>query len=228
MKKNTTANNLKEEAIVDYLATHLDFFQRHPTLLKQIEIPHEHGDGTISLVEQQIKLLRKENQEIRDELLKFIDIAKQNQALVNQVYTLFLTLLKVKPKNFFTTLYKELEKKFNTKNTQARLFLDPSKKNSETEFVGVAHKDKALFGDIINQKMTLIAKLNEPQKLFLFGHEIEPLDAFIILIPLQGKDWNGLLAINSRTPERINPDMKTTILNYLGEFISVIIETRIK
>jgi len=46
-----------EEAVAEYLATHPEFFERHPDLVAKLRVPHASGH-TISLIEHQVGVLR--------------------------------------------------------------------------------------------------------------------------------------------------------------------------
>ena len=50
---------LPEQAVVDYLTAHPDFFTRHPQLLRDLSLPHDSGNA-VSLIERQVELLRKQ------------------------------------------------------------------------------------------------------------------------------------------------------------------------
>ena len=44
--------------VAQYLKQHPDFFDSHPELLEHLHVPHG-GNGTVSLVERQLKVLRE-------------------------------------------------------------------------------------------------------------------------------------------------------------------------
>ena len=43
---------LQADDIAHYLARHHDFFEQHPQLLSQMQLPHPHDGQAISLVER--------------------------------------------------------------------------------------------------------------------------------------------------------------------------------
>ena len=53
-----------EEEVADYLAENLDFFARHPRLLTELDLRHA-ADGTVSLVDRQVQLLRTRNEDLQ-------------------------------------------------------------------------------------------------------------------------------------------------------------------
>jgi uncharacterized protein YigA (DUF484 family) len=54
-----TMTTLQADDIAHYLARHQDFFEQHPQLLSQMQLPHPHDGQAISLVERQSLMLRE-------------------------------------------------------------------------------------------------------------------------------------------------------------------------
>ena len=51
---------LTDEDVISYLRLDPDFFQRHSTLLSELNLPHDTG-GAVSLIERQVAILLVEN-----------------------------------------------------------------------------------------------------------------------------------------------------------------------
>jgi uncharacterized protein len=83
---------LDDETVMRYLRDHTDFFQRHPELVSELELPHESGSA-VSLVERQVALLRDRNIELRKRLGTLLQAAEENDALFTKTRALTLALL---------------------------------------------------------------------------------------------------------------------------------------
>ena len=60
---------LTDDAVVQYLQTYPDFFERHSSLLTRLRLPHLRNTGqTVSLVERQVDVLRERNQGLERKL----------------------------------------------------------------------------------------------------------------------------------------------------------------
>jgi len=88
----TVTENISEEDIAEYLGSRPDFFKRRSDLLMQLNLPHNSGQA-VSLVERQVSLLRERNIEMRARLARLLDIAKDNDKLLDKTQRLVLTLL---------------------------------------------------------------------------------------------------------------------------------------
>lgn len=85
----------REAAIIEYLRKDPDFFQRHPELLAELNLPHETGSRTTSLVERQVGLLRERNIKMRRHMNELVTHARDNDLLFSKVRSLTLALLDV-------------------------------------------------------------------------------------------------------------------------------------
>src|SRR5690606_2190854 len=86
-KKNEAAlgEPFSEEAVADYLQRRPEFFERHPTLLLRLKLPHETNGFTVSLIERQVSMLRQRNGELERQLKDLISVAKVNDSLVEKI-----------------------------------------------------------------------------------------------------------------------------------------------
>ena len=85
---------LTEDDVVQFLTREADFFTRHPGLLAQLELPHQSGEGAISLVERQLSVLREKNRGLEGRLKDLISVARSNHELSDKVHRLALRLIR--------------------------------------------------------------------------------------------------------------------------------------
>ena len=107
-EKNLESNAITEGMVAEYLKNNLDFFNKRPDVLAEVNIPHQHGSA-VSLVERQVAVLREQNELSRKRLHELIEIARQNEELARRMHQLALTLMDADdPKDIFNTLYEKL------------------------------------------------------------------------------------------------------------------------
>ena len=69
---------LTDDDVVAYLRADPDFFQRHSSLLSELNLPHDSGQA-VSLIERQVAILRERNMQMRrrmNELLQAADLVR--------------------------------------------------------------------------------------------------------------------------------------------------------
>ena len=112
--------------VITYLQEHPDFFNEHPQVLSELDIPHATGPA-VSLVERQVSVLREQNQQINRRLHELIEIARLNEELARRMHQLSLTLMDAgDPREIFKTLYDNLTRNFHADRVVVRLFADPA------------------------------------------------------------------------------------------------------
>jgi len=220
---------LDAATVADYLRRHPEFFDDHPALLAEIQVPHGAGEA-VSLIERQVFLLREQNEQSRKRLRELIDIARHNEELATRMHRLALSLMDAaEPKDIFGTLYDSLRRNFSADRVAVRLFAAPAFIDSfpGEEFAGRDCNELGLFKSIIDRKKPLTGRLKRQQQVFLFGDEGDDI-ASAVMVPLQGPDWGGILAIGSTDPGRFTEGMGVELLRNLGEVLSLIVKPWIK
>ena len=84
--------DLHDDLVHDYLARHPDFFERYPSLLGTLNLPHAAG-GAVSLVERQVSVLRQKDLKLERKLKELIEVARANDLLAAKIHQLSLQLV---------------------------------------------------------------------------------------------------------------------------------------
>lgn len=224
-EKNLESNTISEDMVSDYLKNNLDFFNKHPDVLAELNIPHNHGSA-VSLVERQVTVLREQNEQSRKRLHELIEIARQNEELARRMHQLALTLMDADdPKDIFNTLYDNLKKNFHADRVVVRLFANPSFVDSfpTDEFAGKEITEQSLFRSIIEKRLPLSGRMKRQQQVFLFGDDGDQI-ASSVMVPLHGEGWGGIMSIGSFDAERFQAGMGVELLANLGEVLSFILK----
>ena len=119
----STLNQLCSAKDVEaYLDKNPQFFQDHPALLLELKVPHPAG-GAVSLIERQVALLRDENKQLRVRTKELVEIARDNEELVNKLHLLNMDLICTHSlKNFTDVLTTKLRTNFDVRHVSIKLF----------------------------------------------------------------------------------------------------------
>ncbi len=217
-QKPSRALREAEQAIVKYLRNHPDFFNRHLDLVETLRIPHS-CKPALSLLERQLLLLRQRNAQLRKKLQELMAVARDNAQLVARLQRLILVLIEArKLQDMLYGIKEVLRKEFKADAMALRL----TAQSVETDLPKEAFLSppaQLLFEPLLRSEQPLCGRLTQEQIQALFG-ETKLRIASIALVPLQGLDWCGLLAVGSRDEQRFYPGMGTLFLRAMGELIS--------
>jgi uncharacterized protein YigA (DUF484 family) len=208
--------DLTEAQVARYLSEHPDFFLRNPSILREIQIPHESGKA-VSLIEKQLEMLRSEIQGYQGQRDELIKVANENEALQARMHRLTLELINAGTfDEVLNALEDELHDDFQADAVELRLF-------SATQLNEHLDQDlpdhSATFENFFNHNKPICGPLTQHQIDYIFGAEGDEIVS-AALIPLKSEGVLGLLAIGSRDPRRFLPDQGTEFLSRLGEIIS--------
>ncbi|QGU31768.1 DUF484 family protein [Thermochromatium tepidum ATCC 43061] len=203
----------QERQVAEYLIAHPDFLTRHPEVLGAIEVPHG-IQGAVSLIEYQVRLLRRQLAVERNRLAHLIARARENEALVIRLHRLFLQLMVVNDSAHLCHLLREtLLRDFNAEALAFKLFAHASLDRRPHDPLVNA------FADFMDRRNALCGPLSPERARTLFGAAGMGIHSAAI-VPIQTEGQSGILAIGSADATRFSPEMGTDFLNRLGEIIS--------
>ena len=216
MSKNKIVN---EEQIQAFLQKNPNFFVGKDQLLTKLNIPHS-NKGAISLIEQQIVILRKENKELKNQLNEFIKTAAANDLLTKKIQTLTIKLIDAGDlSSTLNACKKSLKNDFKIQSCTFILYKNLNlKKHNFVTFVDKKEKSLKSFQSFIRNNQPRCNKLKDEQQQFLFRNSKSIKSC--ALIPLYSKNQIGFLAIGSNDENRFNPSMSMDYLALIGILIS--------
>jgi hypothetical protein len=205
-----------ERAVSDYLGSHADFFERHPELLAQLRLPHEAGDS-VSLVERQLGLLRRQADQLRAQLQRLIDVARENEALHERLHRLTLALIDARSfETVVDTLRRQLSEGFQADAVALKVVAGERLQRPADP----ADADGArLLRDLLATGEPRCGALSDAELAYVFDGETCG-SRSVALIPVLGGDVAGALAIGSRDAGRFHPGKATDFLTRLGEVVT--------
>lgn len=213
---NAEATEDPVQQVADFLQANPDFFQHNPELLTGLELSHG-AHGTVSLVERQVRALRQELTEQKQQLARFVEVARENDLLSQRMHTLTLALLNaVSFDEVVNVLEDKLHNDFQADAVELHLF-------TQAESDGDANPDLDGFRPFLRHGKPRCGRLPKAQLSYLFGTQAGDIGS-TALIPLEEEGVLGLLAIGSHDAQRFHPGMGTEYLRRLGDIVSKTLE----
>lgn len=216
---------LTDEDVAEYLRQHKEFFVNRPSLLADIELPHQAGGGTISLVERQVSVLRERNMDMRRRLDTLLDNARTNDKLFEKTKRLILSLLEAQDINdFIDALLYSFENDFEIQHTSLLLFTDAIHNDQVLAAKDAVHalplgEAQSILGTIITNNQTVCGQLDTQEQRLLFADKADTIGSTAIA-PLAAAQPLGILAIGNTDPDYYRSSMSTLFLSYIGEVLS--------
>lgn len=219
---NQAANNnnpLTAQEVAKYLKTNVDFFQQYPDLLLTMKFD-DRPEGSISLVERQMKGLRHRNSEFEKKLQQVVVNAQENQQLLQQTISLAISL--VPCENLATlveTLFLQLSTLFSIDHKN--LLLDQSSFNTATGFSADMQALKITLADNFPKQKPVSGRLKNAEKTALFSDPAKVNSAAIL--PLGDNGELGLLVLGSEDPAHFDPEMGDLFLMVIADMLSIML-----
>lgn len=206
-----------EAQIAAWLRAHPDFFERHPELLAELEIPHATG-GVVSLVERQVGVLRERNLELRERLQRLLEVARENDVLFEKMRGLVLALLEAPSvPALAAALEDELKARFASEFVSLLLFDAPGATGAAQSVPLLAAQEQVPA--LVKGRQAIAGQLRDEELAFLFGHEGQQVKSCAV-IPLHHGRALGLLAIGASDPAHFRSSMDTLFVSFVGDVLA--------
>jgi hypothetical protein len=229
-RQSVDDEGFSESDVADYLLRHSDFFERHLPLLRRMQIPHQSGAATVSLVERQVSVLRQRNDELERRLVELVDVAKANNKLVDHIHELAVAFIKTSgPDARLEVLESALREKFDAERAVLVIFDGHALADvARPGFVkAVDRDDPALksFATFLRSARARCGPLRDRQKEFLFDREADSI-ASAAMVPIGEGAKYGFLTVGSKDPNQFHPGQRVDFLGRLGELVEIALEYR--
>jgi len=217
-----------EADVGSYLNSHPDFFERHLPLLRRMRLPHESGGETISLVERQVSVLRKHNDELERKLTELFDVARANNQLVDNIHKLSVAFIRASSLDLrLEALESALREDFGAERAVLVLFNDASPSNIlRPGFVKrLDRDDPALksFSTFLKSARSRCGTLRERQNELLFDRESDSITS-AAMVPIGEGARLGFLTVGSKNADQFHPGQQVDFLDQLGELVALALE----
>ncbi|OUU80296.1 MAG: hypothetical protein CBC38_02580 [Gammaproteobacteria bacterium TMED78] len=224
-------SNKKEKALNDidaFLDQNPDIFNDHPRLLEKINLSYDSQQGSVSLVERQVAILKAQNLKYKKELENIIIAGEKNEFFLKKIHKLYLKqIIENNLVKRMDLIDRFLHQGFSIASAVIIIFSSINNKVLSYEKKGFIklvsrdHKKLDSFASFFESGQPRCGAIKDDQRDFLFGNEKEINSA--ALIPIGSKLKLGFLAIGSEDKDYFNPSLSTDILSSLGELIYAIL-----
>lgn len=212
--------------VARYLITHPDFLVKHPELVEALELPHRNAQGSVSLIERQVRQLRDKNTRLARELQTLVTSARNAESLHTRLHGFALAMLDAATlDDMFASARAHLEEMFDAGAVAIRLY-GISAHGGPAEIVDIADMrlarllDRHLPRGVSAGAQPLTgAMLDAAERSFLFGPEGSSMRS-CALVALPVRDRRGLLALASRELRRFPANTNMTGLARIGELLA--------
>lgn len=212
----------EEQAVIDYLGAHPEFFDHHPELLSRLSVPHDSGDA-VSLVEKQVSVLRHQNRQLERRLVDLVEVARSNDGLVDRMHHLAMALINAGDRQeLLAGLDDLLRSRFGADEVVICLFARGRDNGDYSPARRIAPDDPGLeaFKRFLGKGRPQLGRLSPEQIAFLFGDQAEGRVGSAALIPLGADAGQGLIAIGSRKKDHFSATQGTVFLERLADLVS--------
>lgn len=221
------AVDINDEQVAAFLEEHPDFFTKHIQLLENMSIPHPSG-GAVSLISKQLELFRGRYQDMENQLIELIEIARDNDTAVNRMHKLNLALLDAKTLDeVVTNLNLVLSEYFLTDYTAIRIIQVDTNTQYADIFISPESNDLKAFARELSYGLPRCGQPTLTQARVLFGFNANEVKSCAI-IPMLFTEIEGLLAIGSRDENRFHASMGHLFLTQMSEVIATRLITLLK
>ena len=198
-----------------------DFFERHPDVLAEIEVPHASG-GAISLIERQVQALREKNKKLEKHLQNLVEVARDNDRLAQSRHRIAVNLLSARDlDDVISIVLDELGNELKADFAVIKLFSDDEQRQQANPELFFAPQTEGVnaFKTMREQKNPVCGRSSDEQKNFLFGKDAEKIES-VAVIPLSAGAELGLIGLGSEALSRFQAGMGTEFLTQMGELVS--------
>lgn len=223
-KPDYAEEELSEQAVHDYLATHPDFFEHNAKLLSSLNLPHGSG-GAVSLVERQVSVLRQKDLKLERQLKELIVVARANDVLSTKIHELTLQFMAAADlRTSITALEEAMRSGFGADHAVLVVFGEPdafADIDIGRFFRVITRKDPSLkpFGTFLNGSSARCGQIRDSQREFLFCEDAEEIGS-AALVPIGKGAEIGFLAVGSVDSDRFHPGMSIDFLTRLGDLVA--------
>lgn len=214
---------LEDAAVLEFLQIHRDFFQFHPELLLDLNLPHVGREGAVSLIERQVALLRERNGQLETQLHSLLEVARENDRLSERMHHFAQGLLEAEDLDAtLDAVLSRLSEDFRVEYVALRL-IQPDWMQPGQRPEWQARDNLAAFIDLLPMGRPRVSViLDDAKKELLFGRAAGLVHS-LALLPLHAGSPLGIIALGSRDPERYSPRSGTLVLGRLAELATAAI-----
>lgn len=203
--------------VAAYLKRHPEFLSEYPELAAKLTMPREQGPVS-SLAVYQLQSLRDKNAELERRLAELIEIAAENEKLMERVHALTVALLRANTMEVTArSVVAKLSADFHTEQVRLVLFgNEPLLPRAEWLQQIAGPEAMPEFAEFLYQSEPVSGRLSTEKLNRLFGAA----GTEVRSVAMMRLGDSGMLAIGSHDPDRFQPGMGTLFLKMISATIT--------
>lgn len=214
-----TTEDLTPDLVAQYLRENPTFFLRRDDLLASMTLPHASGDA-ISLVEKQVNILRERNIDMRHRMSNLLNIAKDNDLLLEKTKRLTLAIMESRSiDQLVSAVENSLTDDFGVDFCSLTLFGSPEQLRNVKARIVPPQEAREQIGAIMENSKAICGVLRDQELSFLFSSQASKVHSAAVN-PLINDYPLGVLAIGSKDAKAYQSDMGTLFLSYISEVLN--------
>ncbi len=206
--------------VAAYLKRHPEFLSEYPELAAKLTMPpREQGGAVASLAVYQMQSLRDKNAVLERRLAELIEIAAENEQLMERVHALTVALLRASTMEVTVrTVIAKLSADFHSEQVRLLLFGDEPQLPRADWLQQIPGGAAALpeFAEFLHKGVPSSGRLSAEKLARLFGDAAGEIQSVAMM---QLGDM-GILAIGSMDADRFQPGMGTLFLKMISATIT--------
>lgn len=204
--------------VAAYLKRHPEFLSEYPELAAKLTMPREQGPVS-SLAVYQLQSLRDKNAELERRLAELIEIAAENEKLMERVHALTVALLRANTMEVTArSIVAKLSADFHTEQVRLLLFGDePQLPRAEwLQQIPGGADELPEFAEFLHNNEPVSGRLSIEKLARLFGPDAGQIRS----VAMMRLGDSGILAIGSHDADRFQPGMGTLFLKMIAATIT--------
>jgi uncharacterized protein YigA (DUF484 family) len=216
---------LDPDQVAFWLARHPDFFVGREGLLQQLQVPHPHIDGAVSLLERLFFDLRKRAETAEGRLEHLLETARHNESQYRRLRETLIALVEAQDRDALAqALATQMSERFET--PAMALWCPATLSNTEPQppqpprHVLDKHASARLAA-LLDGRTSRCVKLSASDWKCLLPHVKAPHKGGSCAISrLSAGDPLGYLLLASPSPDAYRASMDTLFTEYLGDIVA--------
>ena len=217
---------MNEAEVIQYLSSKPDFFVKNPELLESLTLPHPVHGGVISLLEYQVALLRKSTSDYRREFDRLIEVARENEAIMQKTRRFILSGLDCVSLDDFAVVVDDMVRDDFAASCHALVLFDD---DYDCAIRRCSTDDlEAHLASIARMKQSACGVLSRKELVYLFQNDATNIKSHAVM-PIMSlhegeKHIIGVLALGAASKETFAKKKENLFLEHIAELLNVLIQ----
>lgn len=217
---------MKEAEVIQYLSTNPEFFVKNSELLESLTLPHPLHGRAVSLLEFQVELLRKSTAGYRREFERLVEVARENEAIMQKTRRLIIAGLACHSLDEFAVVIDDMVRDDFVASYHTLVLFDESLTTSirtsslddaKTHLPKVVQMKKSACGAATSQELSYLFQGDSAD---IRSHAVLPL----VCSKQDEKYTAGVLVLGATSEKTFSKEREVLFLDYISEFLSVLVQ----